>query len=122
MDEKINNKIEEKINEINEKLSEINKKIEEIEKIRKLMSFIGKDVVIWLSNGRRKYGHVANIEGSFLYLVSDNGYPEMLSAAYIQRIVLKDDQKEEKIFKKKVNNAGGMGREVGGGDVGGATR
>jgi len=50
---------------------------------------VGRDVVVWLRDGKKKFGVLAKIEGSFVYLKSNAGNIEIISSSNIDRIALK---------------------------------
>jgi small nuclear ribonucleoprotein (snRNP)-like protein len=53
------------------------------------IDLVGKDVVVWLRDGNKKFGVLTKIEGSFVYLKSNAGNVEIISSSYIDRIVLR---------------------------------
>jgi len=53
------------------------------------MDLVGKDVVVWLRDGKKKFGILAKIEGSFVYLKSNAGNVEIISSSNIDRIALR---------------------------------
>ena len=53
------------------------------------IDLIGRDVVVWLRDGNKKFGVLTKIEGSFVYLKSNAGNIEIISSSYIDRIVLR---------------------------------
>jgi hypothetical protein len=53
------------------------------------IDLVGKDVVVWLRDGKKKFGILIKIEGSFIYLKSNAGNVEIISSSNIDRIALR---------------------------------